>query len=1182
MKLLNIHDSIGSAKTGWHTTVKLNDTAISNLADRNAKSSNALNAVPSPFSRLHIFETAFKLVTKDIRESKDKASKVYKELVSDCLDAIELLFNASFHESQGDTVEFINWKTSDLNSLKGGQNGQQVFGRTLSLFLEQDFKTNEYQISIIKYKGMAIAGTSPFSILFTSPNLDKIKGEFRNRHYEDAFNLINPGTGASYFKKYVPFSKRSESFKEYLADFFENHTEQKSHLRYLWDYLDLEGIRTLPGAKVKTKSISCFNGGQFEINEIALGTNADDSALDIFNDHIIKVGFKINRSFFHTPVYGLDTDDRDFDFLIPLKENFLKIFDSKEVAKYLQYDVVGVESLKVTFNHPSLSKPKVKNFGRQLLAKTDGKIVDIQKDSEYNLTLGIFPFLKVLNKDKSLSSRYNDYFKILLGVDTGKPDNLRTEDFRLSFFKVSEGQVERIPEDGTEYNYQRGVRRSFESPDPLCSIYYQVNNTSFDVIKLNLPFENAKDVGGLIIPKWREKVLGEKEFSFSVDFGTTNTFIAYTEDSSHSTVPKPFDITVDDIQMVMLHDVKAAGAGLTVTDSFQRGFNTNGILRNIINAEFVPPVLLPEDKGSPVNMPFRTAIYQKKNISTFNLFNDLNVNFGYQKHILDANAYQHQEIVANLKWDITNAEDLGSKRRVEKFIEELCYVLRYKTLLNEGNPEKAIVNWFIPQSLSRAAINSYEAIWKAKVRETLKSNVSPKTVLESEAPYYYFKHQGLIKDYDSVLSVDIGGGSTDAMLFANHIPRIGTSINFAGNVLWANGYNQFVNSARDNGFYKKLEPLLAPEVDADSILIQSKKYYQNKPTDEVINFWLANADRLSIFDNLNKGEFKIVYIFHFASIIYHLAQLLKANDFKAPKTIIFSGNGSKYVDFIGDEQMLSTICGYIFEKVFKETLAKPQVILPNQNRKEATCYGGIYKAANESFATKTYLGTLPDFKNLQDVNTYANVENSIVEIKDSVKANVLQFLKILEGLNELIPFRTDLNIPFNVHAVNNLIASKIDSYFDKGYEVRKKKISFEEKVTDSLFFYPLFGAILDLTLLDEKLLKEYIPQAVMFVTEPMEDGSFKASSMENVRSFNSIYQVSVPINNPTEATFEIIEDPAVHQRAYTSRDFVIAPVCTCINYPESPQIRIKILNKGRLIKDGDKWIVKDRLKIEFI
>jgi hypothetical protein len=1196
MKPLNIFDAVGNPVTGWSTTSQLNEDAISQLKDKSAKSANALNSVPSPFSRLHVFDTAFKLVSKDVKDHKEHASEGYKELVSDCLDAIEMLFNANFHKSQGDELSFERWDISQLKDFSSAGEGQKIFNNSLSLFLEKDFGTADYPICIVKYKNMVIAGTSPFTLLFTSPNLDKADGKYKNAHYEGDFDLINPATGHSYFKKTIGFSERGEAFKAYLQGFFEDNPVFKRVSSSLWGYLVEAGINHFTTTIIpKTSPVSCKNGGPFSVNGIPLKVNSADGSTDIFNDHIVKVNYPVNSKNFYTPAYLADEDNRKYDFLLPFKPEFLKTIELSQIPKLINYEIIGKDVIRVNFLGDENTSAKTKTFSRLTGSKQEGKVIDVEEDYRLNLTVGVFPFLKMVDINrKPINSlkgcTYNDYYKVLLGIDInyGSDFLLRTSDFFMEFYRKNGDALEMISSDGGSYNAKRFERRQLETPDSIASIYYELRDTCFDLAEIHLPsLKDYPHIGGVMVPKWKEKQVSGNVFKFSVDFGTTNTFIAYTDDQASTSEPVPFTIGPGEMQMVMLHRNDPPVGGKSVTSTFLQG-NAQNIYKSVVIHEFVPPVILSDENDSPYKMPFRTAVFQKNNVKDFKLFDDVNIHFAYQKALLDSSSSMYQDIIPNIKWEITNKHDISTRKRVEAYIRELCYMIKYKVLLNDGDLSKAHINWFIPQSLSYAAITDYKNIWKSAVEDIICNDPDEdfenlKMVFESEAPYYFLKRGAKIVDPKSVVSVDIGGGSTDVMLFVNQLPLIGTSFNFAGNVLWGNGYNQFTSTARENGFYKKMKPRMDEKISKNFDIQQNYVYFSKRSTDEIINFWISNNDKLDVVSELRNPEFKIVYLVHFCATVYHIVQLLKSTTSPAPTCFIFSGNGSKYIDFLGDENLLTIITGFIIDAIYGTSGAKPQVVLPKENRKEATCFGGIFKDNDEKFSSNTYLGTTLDYPNAKTPLNYHQVDAELSDIKKSVTENILNLFGIIKNLSVKLSFKTYFNIDTDISALYNLLQEKLPNYFDNGYNIRKEKIDFQEPVSDSLFFYPLIGVIFELGLLNPSSLNEYGPKDFWYVNQPSGENTFSIKDLDSNQRINNNYKIAAPNSRPNEATYELIEGDNVNHRAYVSFDSIIKPVCDCEPFTIGEgKFAIRMLNAGKLRKDGDEWVVTERLRLEFV
>ncbi|MEO3407399.1 hypothetical protein AAFN85_26000 [Mucilaginibacter sp. CAU 1740] len=1182
MKPFNIYDATGNHQTGWAPTDKLNETAISAVLDKSAASANALNAIPSPFSRLHIFETAFRFIVRDMQEKKDRASHAYKELVSDCLDALELIFNWQYHESQGSQLTIENWRPENLKDFAQAGEGRQTFAKTLGLFINQDLGSGFEGLSLVKYKGMVICASSPYTLMFTSPNLDKQKGGgFVSPTYQREFDLVNPISNSVYFTKIRSFQSRSEVFKVYVRTFFQSNPSLKSSMKMVWNYLLAEGIESFQSTiRPSARSLAARNGGQFHIAGNPFHANADAGATDIFYDHLVRVNYRIDNTKFYTPRFINEPADREFDFLLPVKEDFLKNVDIKQLPELFSYEIKTPELIKVTYHGTVETPSRSKEYALNRSDKRDGRIVDVEAGYQLNFTLGIFPFLKVKEQDQ-----HNNYYQVHFGIDVQSAAiaALETRAFALEFFKFKDYGLEKISSEGGNYRAKRAERRKFENPDTLASIYYKLENTGFDLIKVILPkIGDTTSVQGLVIPRWKEKLLGKKAFSYAVDFGTTNTFLAFTDDTELTSTPKPFCFEPADTQMVLLHQPKKQVGGLSLISTF-RNHNLSAILDNLIYQEFVPPILTPE-RDSVFGMPFRTAVMQSKNINSFELFQTVNIHFAYQKAVMDSSTAMTQEIIPNIKWDITNAQDRGSRLRVDAFIKELCYLMRYKTILNDGDPAKVQVNWFIPQSLSYAARQAYREIWEEHTRSVLGSTRTTNMVFESEAPYYFLRKKAQIQDPRSVLSLDIGGGSTDAMLFVNDIPRVGTSFNFAGNVLWSNGHNQLTTDARENGIYLAIKDEMQQKVERmqDTAMAANHQYFKNRSTDEIINFWLANEDKLHVIEELKKPSFKILYLIHYCSLIYHTAQLLKAKEQPAPTCIIFSGNGSRYIDLLGDPKLLGDIAGYVIEKVYGSPQGKPQIILPQENRKEATCFGGIFKTGQSEFSSVSYLGTELAFPNRTEIKKYSDIQTHLAEIKASVNKNINDFFSVVMGLNDQIPFKSHLNIDINIKALQRFAASRVDSNFEMGYGIRKTKIDYQEEISDSLFFYPLIGILFEIGKLNKETLDEHIPRITYFIAGPSGDQVFAEKDMATDTSINSNYSILVSTAHPDEAEFELLSDPRVHKRIYASFPDLAKPVCFCEKFPDNnAQINIRTISRGRLRKDGSNWVVTEKLKIAF-
>lgn len=202
-----------------------------------------------------------------------------------------------------------------------------------------------------------------------------------------------------------------------------------------------------------------------------------------------------------------------------------------------------------------------------------------------------------------------------------------------------------------ESKHQRTVRQ--QNTDGS-SVYY-VLREEFDYLQTHIRGD-GRDMNGILVPRWQLYNGGSKQFSFSVDFGTTNTHIEYSVDGG---TPKPFDVA----------DTAPQVATLVTPSQYNPALFELFLLYDL---EFVPPTIGP---GRPDSFPTRTAIAEPMNLS-FNqqtqALADFNIPFYVERQPAGSN-----RITTNLKWAKTSDQ---TERRVEAFLEELLMLIKNKVL----------------------------------------------------------------------------------------------------------------------------------------------------------------------------------------------------------------------------------------------------------------------------------------------------------------------------------------------------------------------------------------------------------------------------------------------------------------------------------------------------------------------
>lgn len=1183
-------------KTGWHSSTQFQYDDINNIRVLNARNDKSLNAIPSPLARIHLFESAFSLVYQDELNGTNVSGDAYKKLVSDCFDVFELLYNWNYHIREGKDLKIIKWeKETEINKLRQefldekakkefelrrNQNENQslnlqqikgfkehLVGDTLNLFLQTEPFNRFDEIHIILYNNRPIAGTSPLTGFFTTPNdLSKI-------------NLVNPLNEKDYFSREIPFSNRDSKIKKYIYDFFvKNDSIFPVGLpirKYLENHANNVGNQTLKLDSINANEHSIFN------QSILLQSNSEKGPSDYFESHLVKLNYRLNEDCFY--VASNQKRDRKHDYLLPLTASFFEEFELSDISS------------KVTINEKDANTVEVSiKTGAQILSKTyqanrvneqDGYLVDLTGIHSIKMDLGIFPFLKVTDNND-----FNDFYRVMF-VSQDNNYHFSNNDFKLNF-----GKDKNIidPQTATNYKISREERTMLEKDRAQVGSTYYSLNFCFDFIQIELPQIEQNSIKCMIVPKWTSKNLGSKQVDFAIDFGTTTTFVAYTDDPNHQKLPKRFELDERQVPVALLNKPRekkpewnwiACFEGYSLPDFFE--------FIEVQKQEFVPSLI----NSEKYSFPFRTVTYEKIEVepNQKKILSNANIAFAYQKEgDYTTNARGKQEYITNLKWNVKT--DSKYQKSVEVFIEELFHLLRIKTILSDGNPKKSNISWFSPLSFTPGAQFTYNQIWSNKYQHIFKGEAATqlKNITESEAPFYYYSKimadaggaEG-IEDTSSVMTLDIGGGTTDLMYFREGRPVCGTSVHFGANVLWGNAYSEF-NSEKFNGIYLSIKNTITERLKSTELKSLNETFIKegsNYGSDEIINFWIWNNDKTGVIDELKKGDFKFSYLIHLSSLIYHSYKLLQFHNYPAPKCIIFTGNGSKYLDLIQTKDYIQKICGFFVKEIFAENERVPQVILPVSNRKEATCFGGLYQPFGEQrqFSAVNYLG----FENQNDnFKKYSDIDLQKEKVYKGLEASFEEFINCFFKMNESqeLSFRRNFAIDINLNAVKSYMLSKAKENLSTGYDKRRKLVDGGDEITDSLFFYPIVGLVYQVNKLTKEKLNEFIPRTRYFALSPDDDAIFDTTRLSTDQKPDSIFSISIDNTNPDFGEITIIDDASANKRAMAGLNAFLKSVCEFEEFPDNVNQSIHVLESGNVAKEKEtgKWRVTKKIKIEFV
>jgi hypothetical protein len=373
--------------------------------------------------------------------------------------------------------------------------------------------------------------------------------------------------------------------------------------------------------------------------------------------------------------------------------------------------------------------------------------------------------------------------------------------------------------------------------------------------------------------------------------------------------------------------------------------------------------------------------------------------------------------------------------------------------------------------------NLFEQIWQKAYKKYFNPTGTPIAITESIAPYSYFQRTN--RNVTNIVTIDIGGGTTDIVVADTDGVQLVTSMRFAADAIFGNSLTSVQNGSL-NGIIKQFKDLFITNL---SGLDDLKKMLENKTagnlgvSSEVASFLFSLADneivkRENIQDKVDfnqllmkDGTQKIVFYIFFTAIIYHLAHLMKAKGLGVPANIAFSGNGSKVISVLSpNKESLEKLTNKIFTLIHQVDVNNVNLIINSKNPKEATCKGGLLMLQNQTNVTELK-AVLLGSTNLELVTTqkYSEANTYYSDIDKEVK-NFMDFIFLR------IPKNISLNNEFGIskEAISLATASfnkNLKAYIEKGVNLKleSKEVSKEDIIEEPLFFYPIIGVINDLS-----------------------------------------------------------------------------------------------------------------------
>lgn len=1085
----------------WGTSVQYGEHAISQIEDPNAADvKKEITSIPSPFARIDLVKSAYREVVKS---GKLHGDTIFHKMVSDSLDIAQIFFNLPKLQ---DRVKVLVWDVQqELNNLCNNASLEQKrVGETLNMFLKQDAQSYNFEhlnsVYLLHYFGQhrktqfdIIGATSPATLFFSSANdFSYLSEDIRfgkDKVFDSEFASLDQRDDKfivfyyAYRRAFPNFARLFPEVNSYMDLVYKQGLtpDQKDKV----DAITINSINEYPELLINPNKVEingiCYRQcpdnaivkSGFEIKSdmatdekkplvlpIESGSvysdifyvsdnwestnkapyydnkplherrlpNANDTypyltISDFLEDALIRVP-KINAN--EDAFFCKFANDDSYSYLLPLKPTFFKYFTLQQVQgkaggkSMIEMVEVNTGNIKVTLRIP-IQNNRVIEYTRHYIERgeirpNENKGVLIEK----SFAVGLFSNIQYEDEKQA-------YYRAYIISEFEEKD-----DYALLFAKgsttlsVSEPVV-RNSSDDRYYSYKT----------------YIIEQQTFDYIRVE-----SDGCSGVLIPIMHKKS-GSDKFTFAIDFGTTNSHIEYNINDGTS---KPFNVTDKDAILKLWGWVNSFSEKILGYDVIPNNIGTNSLYK----------------------FPMRTALCMSSDTNWNKAVYPLghtNIPFPYEKK----SGYDYNRVETDLKW----SNDSDNIKRIKSYIESLFMMLRTKVLLNNGNLAKTKIVWFYPISMVENRYNNFSDVWTKAYEKYFggdRSNVIPMT--ESVAPYEHYRNSEA--SVGNIVTIDIGGGTTDIVLANDGEINNITSFHFAANSIFGDPYITNRSSASVNKLLVQYENTIKSVLEDNSLGDLGEILEQNfksKISDNIASFFFSLKDNTEIqekrlVDNVDFNtmlqrdtNYKIVFVMFYSAIIYHLAKIMKAKGEVMPRHIAFSGNGSKVIRVLtSSDTTLEKFTKKIFEKVYGQDYPSDGLtILQNvDNPKEVTCKGGLAKPIKQSYedisTTKIVYKSVNDGK-LEFVGKekYADINDAYLnKVVDEVKT----FINFVFELNNDFSFKNNFDSAEpSMNIAKEECMRDLLTYTKNGLENKKKEVSDNDVIEETLFFYPLSGML---------------------------------------------------------------------------------------------------------------------------
>jgi len=626
---------------------------------------------------------------------------------------------------------------------------------------------------------------------------------------------------------------------------------------------------------------------------------------DFFEDKLIKLPQRQDSVNMYD---GKNEDNSNFQYLIPLTEKFFKYFKPDEIEQYLSYRVTSDDKNILTdFVEFKLEIP-VDGNGRN-----DQKIVIKKRYSDENINYQSF---SQDSRTKQITSRglYSAIWPTLLEQVEG--DKKQIERYYIIQYEHL-NEVDKMWKDSRFFNYSPvkdtyqldEIKNSPNHHDDLIKEYRNPNTRLYStkyspqLIQM-VTHDNNK---GFFLPKFTNVDYNlqsaTKEMIVGIDFGTSNTVIAYKTDDVIYLMP----ITSTNFR-------KFYGDTLKEIPEIE--------FEKVINMFFIPMKHGSEKDGKP----FSTEVCYLGNKEALK-YPVLHSNITFKREIPSDTV---NLIKTNLKW---STDDERNRELIKLFFNELRAIIE-KQAIETGIPVSRVkYRYSYPLAFDKDQIANLK-----KIFEDFNLYNTPLDESQCAAKYFTeFEGEGFsTTNITPAITIDIGGGTADIVGYVNKKAMFKSSVLLGGQDI----FNDVLkNNTINNPFVWSLSQFLLSHKDDAIRFVYMKEIFDKYLDSHSLFSYIVSKDEFrKVMNEIHNTEFykyfRLTILYFYSAVFYYMAMNVRKyfdNENKDVNGITdirigIAGNGSKLLEWIcrGEkwEDYLRTenLFQRFFNKIFTERI----------------------------------------------------------------------------------------------------------------------------------------------------------------------------------------------------------------------------------------------------------------------